>query len=160
MSEFKTEPAQDVTERIRSVTEEVLEGSAHYLVDVQVRGNKGSRVVEIYVDGDEGVGIDELARINREVGFLLETDEVIAGRYNLNVSSPGIDRPLTQARQFRKNVGRRLSVKRRTEEGNTVVEEGELVSATEDGIALQISPSKQLTVPFGDLIEARVQLPW
>lgn len=160
MSELNPGRATGIEERVRAVTEEVLQGSPLFLVDLQIRGNKGSRVVEIFVDSDEGIDVEELARVSREVGFVLDTDEVIAGRYSLNVSSPGVDRPLTLPRQFRKNVGRRMRVRYRSSDGGVQEGEGDLEAVTEDGIALRISPSKQVALAYGEVIEARVLLPW
>ncbi len=160
MSELKQERAGGIEARIRAIAEEVLQGSESYVVDVIVRGNKGSRVVEVFVDSDAGLNVEELARVSREMGFLLDTEDVVDGRYSLNVSSPGADRPISLPRQFPKHVGRKFRVRYRTEEGQTAVEEGELESATADGIALRVSPSKQITLGFDDVIEARVLLPW
>jgi ribosome maturation factor RimP len=160
MSELVPDRASGIDARVRAVAEDVLRGSNLYLVEVSVRGIKGSRVVEIFVDGDEGIDVEELARISREVGFLLETDDVIAGRYSLNVSSPGADRPLTMPRQFPKHVGRSLKVRYRSPEGESRVAEGRLEEVTDDGIAMQIDRSKRITLRFAEVIDARVQLPW
>lgn len=159
MSEVNSE-ASGIDDRVRSLTEEVLSGSDTYVVDVQVRGNKGSRVVEIFVDRDDGIDVKELSRVSREIAFLLDTDDIVSGRYSLNVSSPGLDRPLTLPRQFQKNVGRKLRVRYRTGENGESVEEGELDAATADGIALRVSPSKQMALTYKEMIEARVLLPW
>ena len=107
-----------------------------------------------------GTSVDELARISREVGFVLDTDEVIDGRYSLNVSSPGVNRPISLPRQFPKHVGRKLRVRYRTEGEETKEEEGALESASESGIALRVSGSRKLQLNFEDVIEARVLLPW
>ncbi len=65
----------------------------------------------ILVDGDNGIGIAECAQISRYVGFKLEEEDVIKTAYNLEVSSPGIDFPLSMARQYTKNIGRNLAIK-------------------------------------------------
>ncbi|HEX7071891.1 MAG TPA: ribosome maturation factor RimP, partial [Rhodothermales bacterium] len=103
---------------------------------------------------------EDLARVSREVGFLLDADDVIAGRYSLNVSSPGVDRPLTMPRQYPKHVGRALKVRYRTPDGESRVAEGRLEEVSEEGIAMQIDPSKRIMLRFDDVIDARVQLPW
>jgi len=79
-----------------------------FLVDVKLHSNGK---LMILVDGDKGIGIAECAQISRHVGFYLEEENVIETAYNLEVSSPGIDFPLSMPRQYAKNIGRQLSIK-------------------------------------------------
>ena len=159
MSETTT--YQSLTDRVRSLVDEVIAGSPLYLVDLAVRGQKGSRVVEVFVDSDEGLSVDELARVSREVGFLLETEDVIDGKYKLDVSSPGVDRPLVQPRQFKKNIGRRLEVQVQPEEGGSKKRlQGELAAADEEGIELALSNKEVRRFPYAEVVRATIQLPW
>lgn len=81
------------------------------LLDLIKRGQTNSTVLEIIVDSEDGVHLDTLADISREIGtFLDETDDVLKGRYRLEVSTPGLDRPLEHDWQFRKNLGRLVNV--------------------------------------------------
>ena len=101
-----------------------------FLVDVEMHSN-GKLV--ILVDGDKGLGIDECVAISRHVGFHLEEENVIDEAYTLEVSSPGVDTPLTLPRQYVKNVGRNLSIKM----DNGAVKEGKLTGMAEDAIVIE-----------------------
>ena len=79
-----------------------------FLVDVKLHSNGK---LMILVDGDKGIGIAECALISRHVGFYLEEENVIETAYNLEVSSPGLEFPLSMPRQYAKNIGRQLSIK-------------------------------------------------
>jgi len=154
-----THPA--LTARIQALVEEVLAATPHFLVEFELRGARGSRVLDLYVDSDADLDVDELARISREVGFLLDTEDLIDGRYHLNVSSPGVDRPLKLPRQYRKNVGRTLQVHYQKPEGNGNTETtGELVAADEEGIDVMHSADERRRIPYDDILWARVKLPW
>ena len=87
----------------------------------------------ILVDGDNGIGIAECVQISRYVGFKLEEEDVIKTAYNLEVSSPGIDTPLTMPRQYTKNIGRNLAIK--LADGSK--REGKLNGLTEDAILIE-----------------------
>jgi ribosome maturation factor RimP len=87
----------------------------------------------ILVDGDHGIGIDDIAAISRHVGFKLEEENVIETAYNLEVSSPGIDTPLTTIRQYLKNIERNLSIKM----ADGAKKEGKLTGITEDAIIIE-----------------------
>ena len=159
MSETTT--YQSLTDRVRGLIDEVIAGSPLYLVDLAVRGQKGSRVVEVFVDSDEGLSVDELARVSREVGFLLETEDVIDGKYKLDVSSPGVDRPLVLPRQFKKNIGRRLEVQVQPEGGGSKKTlQGELAAADEEGIELALRNKETRRLRYADVTRAKIQLPW
>ena len=101
-----------------------------FLVSAKMHSN-GKLI--ILIDGDKGVGIDECVQISRYVGFKLEEEDVIKTAYNLEVSSPGIDTPLVQVRQYAKNIGRNLSVKM----ADGTKREGILSGLTEDAIQIE-----------------------
>ena len=147
--------------RIAALVEEALADSAAFLVGAEVRGARGSRVVEIFVDGEEPLGADDLTRISREVSLLLDTEDMVEGRYRLNVSTPGLDRPLASPRQYRKHVGRTLRVRYADsgDSGDTEVV-GALVDAGEEAIEVSVSRSDVRRIRFADVVRAQVQLPW
>jgi len=150
---------QRIADRVRSLTQEVIAGTSYFLVDVAVRGHKGTRVVEIYVDSPEDFGHDDLAVVSKEVGFLLDVEDVVDGSYKLEVSSPGIKRPLKMPQQYQKNVGRTLRVRYQTE-GNEEIVVGDLTSASDDEIELELSSGDQLRLPYQTINQARIELPW
>lgn len=153
-----TPQTTDLAAHIQSLAEEIASDKALYVVGVQVRGQKGSRVIEVFLDADEGIDLDELAAVSRDLEFLLDTEDTIKGRYYLNVSSPGADRPLVLPRQYRKHVGRQFRVI--TGEGEERRERTGALLAVHDG-AFELEVDGQTeTVAFDDVQEARVQLPW
>ncbi|MFT5144240.1 MAG: ribosome maturation factor RimP, partial [Thalassolituus oleivorans] len=80
-------------DRIRNIVDTVVPGDEVYIVDIEIKGSAGTRLVEVFLDSDNGVKVGELARISREVGFLMESEEIMSGPYRLDVSSPGAERP-------------------------------------------------------------------
>lgn len=98
-------------EHITGLITSTVESYNLILLEIIRRGQTNSTVLEIIVDSEEGVHLDTLADISREIGaFLDEADDVLKGRYRLEVSTPGLDRPLEHDWQFRKNLGRLVSV--------------------------------------------------
>lgn len=159
MNHLSADITSTLDERIKRVVEEVLTDPALFLVEVSVRGVKGSRVIEIFVDSDNNIDIDMLASLNREISFLLETADFIEGKYRLNVSSPGLERPLVMPRQFRKNLGRQLKVKLRLPDGNKTVK-GTLATINDDFVELKLANGDLQQVAFDSIEEAKVMLPW
>lgn len=95
--------------RIVQLLTPAVEATGHDLEDVSVAPAGRRKVVRVVVDKDGGITLDDVAAVSRAVSDLLETPEgeaLLEGAYTLEVTSPGIDRPLTEARHWRRNVGR------------------------------------------------------
>ena len=138
-------------DRVRALAEEAAQDTDLFVVGVEVRGYQGSRVVSVYADSEGGAGADDLARLSRSLSFVLDTEDLVKGRYRLDVSTPGADRPLADRRQYSHHVGRTLAVT--TAEGGAV--EGVLESVSDDAIDVGGT-----VVSFDAIREARVVLPW
>ena len=150
---------QQLADRVRGLTEEVIAGTDYFLVDVEVRGHEGTRVVEVYVDSEDEMGHDDLALISKEVGFLLDVEDAVEGSYKLELSSPGIKRPLTTPQQYRKNVGRTLRVRFKDEDEEEIVV-GDLTDANDEMIELELPSAERLQLPYAAITQARIELPW
>jgi ribosome maturation factor RimP len=121
----------NIEKRVKELVEEKIADKPNlFIVDIKMHAN-GKLV--ILVDGDNGIGIDDVAGISRYVGFKLEEENVIETAYNLEVSSPGLDTPLKLIRQYIKNIGRNLAIK--MADGSK--REGKLSSITEDAIVIE-----------------------
>jgi ribosome maturation factor RimP len=153
------EVRREIAERVRALAEEVLAPTDHFLVDVEVRGHPGTRVVEVYVDSSGDPGLDDLAEVSKEIDFLMEMEDTVDGSYKLEVSSPGAKRPLTDPRQYRKNVGRGLRVKYRPG-GDKKRIEGELTDATDDDFEITKPSGETRRVAYDEVEEAKLKLPW
>jgi ribosome maturation factor RimP len=147
----------EVSERIRQVSEEVASAHEAFLVDLCIRGERHSKVLEVYVDTDTGITADGCAAISRELSTRLDHENLIQGRYSLVVSSPGLDRPLKLFRQYRKNLGRNLKVRyRAAEEVRTVI--GRLVEIRDENIGLEERGKEEILIPLGNIVESRVEI--
>lgn len=120
-----------IEQRVKELAEEkIADRPDLFVVSVKVVNNKK---VILLLDGDNGVGIDDCAMVSRHIGFHLEEEDLIKTAYNLEVSSPGLDTPLVLDRQFEKNVGRNLIIKKA--DGTKI--EGTLLALKEDGLLMQ-----------------------
>lgn len=97
--------------RLIAVIEPIVEQAGAELVDLEVAGSHGRPVVRAYVDTDGGITLDECARLSRLVEAELEASGTVPERYVLEVSSPGIDRPLTRRKHFERFVGQEIDVR-------------------------------------------------
>ena len=95
-----------VTRRVWELAEPLALGAGLELVDVQYRPEGGRLVLRLLIDRpDGGVTVDELARISRELGDVLDAHDTVPGRYQLECSSPGVNRPLLREAHFHRALG-------------------------------------------------------
>ena len=101
-----------VTRRVWELSEPVASAAGLELIDVQYRPEGGRLILRVLIDRPQGgVTLDELARVSREIGDVLDAHDAVTGRYHLECSSPGINRPLVRPEHFRRAVGERVHVR-------------------------------------------------
>ena len=152
-----------VKETIIQYLEPLLDTEKYFVVDILVSPSKINQKITILIDTDEGISIDDCAIISRKLGNLLEENEAIENAYRLEVSSPGVDYPLSTERQFRKNIGRKLKV---TFKDGRTEQIGTIQTVSEDAIVL-ISDKKSKSkaevvepepIKIADISKAQIQI--
>jgi ribosome maturation factor RimP len=153
--------AQVDTARLTKLIEPVLQAMDIDLESVKVASAGRRRVLRVIVDADGGVSLDDIAEVSREVSARLDARDVMGDMpYTLEVSSPGVDRPLTQPRHWRRAVGRLVVVPLRTDEADSATTAelaGRVVDAGNDAVILEVDGARR-TVSYGDLGAGRVQV--
>jgi len=135
--------------RVLAVIEPVIAGAGYDLEDVKLSRAGRRHVLRVLVDTDGGINLDDVAVVSRAISAALDEaeeagGEVLAGEYQLEVGSPGVDRPLTLPRHWRRNVGRLVTV-------NGVT--GRVTAADDRGIVLD---DREIAYP--DLGPGKVQI--
>ncbi len=98
-------------DRLKALMEPILEAEDAELVDLELAGSRGRPVIRAYVDTEEGVTLDECARLSRLLERELEDVGAVPERYVLEVSSPGLERPLTKRGHFERFAGREVEIR-------------------------------------------------
>lgn len=145
----------DPLKRIKELAETLVSQTDMFLVDVELKQQE-MNVVWVYVDSEKGgVNLDECSRISRELSFMVESEELFVKSYRLNVSSPGLSRPLSDRRQFAKNQGRTAKVKYKQNDSYEKIE-GILKDVSEDHVKIQHDKGKETSIRFEDLVETKI----
>lgn len=150
---------EELKKTITQIAERHLKDDTYFIVDVVIKGVQGKTKILVLLDSDQGVNIDDCARLSRKIGGELEEDEVLDIAYILEVSSPGLDHPLAMERQYIKNIGRKLRV--HTIEGSVC--EGTLLEFSNQVLYLETLEKeknkkvpKKVEVPFSTIQKANV----
>lgn len=139
-------------ENIREIAEQIAGQNNLFLVDFIVRGTESSRVIEIFIDGEINISADECALVSREISNLIDEKELLKS-YRLDVSSPGVERPLIFLQQFPKHINRLFEIEFKTS-GASSIFKGRLVSI--EGEVLTFQSDKEIKLRFPDIIKAKV----
>jgi ribosome maturation factor RimP len=142
--------------RIQEVIEPMLEQRSVELVDIRMLVQNGRRILRLSIDKPGGVDLDDCATVSREASVLLDVHDVIPGRYTLEVSSPGLDRPLRKPSDFKRNEGRTLQVGTHGSDGVRRQLVGELISSDDREIHLRVK-GEEIRISHQDIASARVQ---
>lgn len=99
----------ELTEQIRALTERLIEDPSLFVVEVEVVGKK-IKTVSITLDGDKGVTIEQCAELSRRLSEAMDEQNLLEDQHQLEVSSPGVEKPLRYLRQYAQHIGRRLEI--------------------------------------------------
>lgn len=140
---------------LKSIAEPIVQQHNMFLVDIEV---KHANTVEVWVLVDSeatGVNLDECSKVSRSLGLELEEKDMFDGKYRLNVSSPGLSRPLSDIRQYKKNVGRTAKVKYKVDDSYHTVE-GVLEKVDGQNLLLKSDDGEQTEINFSDVVETKI----
>jgi len=142
---------------IWSVVEPYLAAERLELDDLEMSGHGRGRVLRVTVDGDQ-VDLDRLTEISRGLSRLLDAEPGLQDRYQLEVSSPGLERKLRRPTHYRKSLGREVIVKI-AREGEKATYRGTLSDADESVFTVEAEKGP-VTVPYEDVVSAKTVFRW
>jgi ribosome maturation factor RimP len=152
--------SKQLLEKVRDVVVPACEAVHYEVVDLEWKREQGSWILRIFIDNPLGGGIshDDCERVSRQVSAALDVHDVISHAYALEVSSPGLDRPLRTADHFRRFVGQKAKVRLRLGVEGRRNFSGAIVSVSEEGKAVTLSvDGKEWVLPLDDLDRANLE---
>ena len=144
---------------VEALVRPVVEGAGYELVDVAYAGTGGSRTLRVTVDHSEALDLEAIAALSEKIARRLDLEDFGDGRYELEVSSPGIERPLRTPAHFARFVGWRVRVKTDTPKEGARTHEGVLVASDAIGITIDIDGAAR-AVPYATIASARTVADW
>ena len=142
-----------LNEKILSIAQEVTAEKNLLLIDIVLRGNERNRVIEIFIDGEHPVSAETCALVSREIDHIINKDNIIESSYRLDVSTPGVDKPLKYLAQFKKHIERKFEVEYKTGD-KTGKFQGKLIDIRDD--ILVFDSGREVQIKFNSIIKAIV----
>ncbi|SHO48884.1 ribosome maturation factor RimP [Desulfopila aestuarii] len=151
MSEF-------IIEKIEEFANTLLPSMGLELVEVQFRREGHGWVLRLFIDCETGITVDHCADVSREVSDFLDVEDLIEHQYHLEVSSPGLERPLKTVRDYERFVGRKAKIKLRESVDGEKVYVGEIQSVQDESVELVVKEKGVVVLPFEHIRKARLAL--
>jgi ribosome maturation factor RimP len=146
--------------RVQELAERVAAAHGVELLEVQLRRRGRSQVLSVVLDADAPVEADVVERVSKELSHLLDEDDPLPGSYVLEVTTPGLDRPLRTARDFRRQRGHEVRVTRaRAGSDATTSVQGIVVAVDDQAVTIE-ADGGELRLPLSEVVRGTVVLPW
>jgi ribosome maturation factor RimP len=147
-----------IRRRIWDMIEPLISELGVELEDIELNRLKNRFLLRIYIDKDGGVTIGDCERVSREIEAILDVEDPIPGSYILEVSSPGLDRPLKRPKDFIRFSGKKVRiVTGEPIEGQTFFM-GRIIEADEDRVVVSLTKEREVSIPYGLISMARLEV--
>ncbi|RMD50387.1 MAG: hypothetical protein D6830_02810 [Ignavibacteria bacterium] len=147
---------KQIRKQIWQITEKSLEDSDFLLIDLVVRGSANAPVFEIFVDSPNGISTEDCSSISRLIHEQIEHTDIAKTKYRLDVSSPGIDRPLKYLEQYPKNIGREFQLE--YEENGEIIKTDAVLNKVENGKLEFSNKNNLIVIEYNQIKKAKVKI--
>ncbi len=151
-------------EKLRNLAETLVEAGGIELVDLQLLGGGKHRVLRVLIDKEGGVTHEDCALVSQQLSDALDENDVVGGgAYTLEVSSPGVDRPLVKPRDWERAVGQKVQLELREAREGSRRYTGRLLGFAEGQARLEVSAGKELkevSIPLEAVQKANLKYEW
>ena len=142
-------------QRLNELLQPLIAGLGYEFVGLEYGSHPKQSVLRVYIDSEDGVGLADCEFVSREVAALLDVEDPISGHYNLEISSPGLDRPLFTPEQYRRFAGERAAVTVFAPVSGRRKFKGRIVSADESGVRMDVD-GEEYELAFANIAKARL----
>jgi len=147
-----------IVQKTEGILGPLLEAEGLSLVDIDYKWERGGWVLRVLIDREQGITLDDCARVSRECGQLLDVDNIIPMSYHLEVSSPGLERPLKKVEDFIKYSGRRVRIKTKDPVSGRRNFKGDLLGCADEKVMVKVNGSEVFSIPLSSILKANLEV--
>lgn len=149
---------EELAGKIRELIEPAIDSMGVELDDMELGRMKGKILLRVYIEKQGGVSIDDCEKVSREIATVLDVEDPIPGAYVLEVSSPGLDRPLRKPRDFIRFSGKKIRVVTNEPVDKQTFFVGKIENATDEDVMLVLQKDKKITISYNNISKARLEV--
>lgn len=160
---------KELKEKITEYAKEVSEQEGVEILDIEIHPGGKGLTLRIFIDKEGGVTIKDCENFSRAIEAILDVEDPIKSSYTLEISSPGIDRPLKEKKDFLRNIGRNVKITTKEKIADRTFFIGKVIDAGDDWVRIEIREVKKkgskkeeksefLFIPFDKILKAQVYI--
>lgn len=143
--------------KLDDIVKNTVEGLGFELWGYEYRPHSESALLRVFIEKEQGISVDDCASVSRQIGAVLDVENIIPVAYILEVSSPGMDRVLFKAEQYQDYIGESLKIRTRTRLDDRRNFKGLLVSASKSVVTIKVD-NQEFEIPYESIDRARLVL--
>ena len=151
---------EDITSKIEEIARRVAGSEGLEVVEVEVKGGGNNRLVRIAIDKPEGVTHGDCELMSQQVGTILDVEDIVPGRYTLEVSSPGVERKLIKPQDYQRFQGKKARITLRDAVEGRRNWEGTLAGYSGGAVMVETEPGKTRQFPLEQIQKANLKFEW
>jgi ribosome maturation factor RimP len=151
---------EDIASKIEEIARRVAGSEGLEVVEVEVKGGGNNRLVRIAIDKPEGVTHGDCELMSQQVGTILDVEDIIPGRYTLEVSSPGVERKLIKPQDYERFQGKKAKITLRDAVEGRRNWEGTLAGVAGGAVVVETEPGKTREFPLNQIQKANLKFEW
>jgi len=148
----------EILEKVKGVTGQILDHAGMQLVHLEIQRESRGLILRLYIDKEGGVTLDDCAHVSRQISAQLDVEDPIEDRYTLEVSSPGLDRPLFTDLDFVKFAGRSIRLSTHVPLDGRRHFHGRLDGLFEGSVRMTLEGGRQVEIPRDQVAKARLEV--
>ncbi len=146
---------RQVPEKLHSIVENVVTSLGYELVGIEYLKQDGGGLLRVYIDKDQGIMLDDCQAVSHQLSGVLDVEDPIPGNYNLEISSPGMDRPLFKASDYQRFAGNRVKVRLARAQGGRKNYKGVLQGIEDDEVILEMD-GQEIRLSLANIEQSRL----
>ncbi|OGL39624.1 MAG: hypothetical protein A2042_08360 [Candidatus Schekmanbacteria bacterium GWA2_38_11] len=149
----------DITEKVKELLSPIISEEGIELVEINVKKRKRGYLLRIFIDKQGGISINDCENVSEQLSRILDVEDIFPGSFILEVSSPGIDRPLKTPADFKRCLGRLVNISTCEAVEEKVSFIGKILEVTSDGVLLELEgEERSLEIPFPIIAKASQEI--
>lgn len=145
-------------EKVRGIAKPIVDSLGYELIDVEYLAGGNRAKLRLFIDKEGGVTLDDCEKASRYVGYALDVEDPMSTSYVLEVSSPGLDRPLKKPSDYERYKGRLVKIKTKVPVNNQMVFIGRLSGIINEKVKIKLDGEKDLSISLDDISLARLEV--
>jgi len=156
MARLDAEQLESLQSRVAALAEQVAAALGMEVILVEIKGGGGRSVVRTFIDQPAGISLGDCERFSKRLSVVLDVEDWIPFTYVLEVSSPGLDRPLVKERDFQRFAGKTVKLRTRLPLAGQRNFQGKILGAAEGVIGLEVAPGNRVEIAVVDIEKANL----